>query len=295
MTFSIAIIITDFNGFSRTRRCLKALQASIFTNFTVVVVDHGTCNETRDNLVENFPDVIRLTGSSELWWTGATNIGIRYALTSGADAIMLLNNDCYVTPDTIGELVAAWTTNQEAIIAPIQRDWQTGAIVTIVPRSLFLLGFPSMTSRQRLTPDMQKKQLLSTKIIAGGRGALFHASIFLTLGLFDEKYLPHYWADHDFYLRARKKGYLLNVATKAFVDVDSSHTTIADNSGALTFRQWLQSLSSYRSHRNLAHVSELFRRHYPLKHMHLIGVALYTVRYGFLYLLRRTIFLFKNT
>jgi GT2 family glycosyltransferase len=286
------VIITDFNGFSRTQRCLEGLRASCFRDYTIVVVDHGTSDDTRENLAERFPEVVRLSASSELWWTGATNLGIRYALNQGAEAIMLMNNDCYVTPETMGELVAQWATHQDAIIAPVQRDWRSGAITTITPRSLFLFGFPSMTGPRKMTPAMLTRQLLPTRIIAGGRGVLIHASIFRAIGLFDEKHLPHYWADHDFYLRAHRQNVPLFIATRAFVDIDNSSTTMADNPGRLTLQQWTNSLNNIRSHRNLVHVTELFKRHYPFKHMYMVGVMLYTGRYLMMYLLKRVIFLY---
>jgi GT2 family glycosyltransferase len=289
------IVITDFNGFSQTRRCLAALRASRFQNFTTVVVDHGTSNETRNNLAEEFPEVIRLSGAPHLWWAGATNTGIRYSLDKCAKAVMLLNNDCYVTPDTIGELFALWTEHQGAIIAPIQRDCQSGAITTITPSSSFLLGFPSLSGPRQLTSAMQAKRLLPTKIIAGGRGALINAELFKTFGFFDEKQLPHYWADHDFYLRVYKQGGVpLFIATRSFVDLDSARTTMADNPGRLTFQQWIYSLHSIRSHHNLAHVTELFKRHYPFRRLYMFGVMLYTGRYFIVYLFRRMVFLLNK-
>lgn len=288
------IVITDFNGFSQTRLCLEALRASYFQSFTIIVVDHGTSCETEDNLIAKYPEVVRLSGAPDLWWTGATNLGVRYALDHGAEVVMLLNNDCYVTPDTIGELIALWKANKTAIFAPIQRAWQSGEIITITPGSLLFLGYPCLPGPRQLTPAMQTKQLLSTQLIAGGRGALIPASVFRTNGLFDEIHLPHYWADHDFYLRARRHGVLLYIATRAYIDIDNSRTTTADNAGRLTFNQWLKSLHSIRSHRNLVHVTNLFKRHYPLKHAYMLGVALYTARYFIMYLLRRIIFLFNE-
>lgn len=288
------IVITDFNGFLQTRRCLRALRTSHFQNFTTIVVDHGTSNETRDCLAKEFPEIIRLSGSPDQWWAGATNIGIQYSLDKGAEAIMLLNNDCYVMPDTIGELFALSAEHRNAIIAPIQRDWQSGAITTITPSTLFLLGFPSWSGQRQLTPAMQTKRLLPTKIIAGGRGALINASVFQTFGLFDDKRLPHYWADHDFYLRIYKKGVPLFIATRSFVNIDNSHTTLADNPEKLTLQQWVHSLNSIRSHHNLEHVIELFKGHYPVRRFYMLGVILYTGRYFLIYLLKRIIFSLKR-
>lgn len=287
------IVITDFNGFAQTRRCLAALRASIFQDFNIVVVDHGTTNETRDSLAKEFPEIIRLAGSSDLWWAGASNLGIQYCVGKGAESIMLMNNDCYVLPDTIGELAALWRERRGVIIAPVQRDYVSGNITTIIPRSLFLFGFPSRTGTKQLTPAMQAKRLLPAKIIAGGRGALISTEIFKRFGLFDEKQLPHYWADHDFYLRVYKQGVPLFVASRSFVDIDRTRTTMADNPGKLTFRQWIYSLRSNRSHHNLAHVTELFKRYYPIKNLYLFGVVIYTGRYFFIFCLKKLL-LFLN-
>lgn len=291
---ALYIIITDFNGYTQTRRCMEALHASQYRDFTVVVVDHGTTDETRIGLASAFPEVIRIAGSSDVWWTGATNVGIRFALDQGADMLMLLNNDSYVTPETIGVLIRLAHQNTTAIIAPIQRDGSSGQITVISPRSWFLLGFPTIVGAQQLTQSMAAKELVPVQLIGGGRGVLIPAWIFKTFGLFDQEHLPHYWADHDFYLRVHRRGIPLYVATRAFVDIDHTRTTLADNPGQLTFAEFWYSLSSTRSHRNLRDVTALFRKHYPIPYLHLFGVALYTGRYVLVYLIKRMVVLLRG-
>ena len=273
------IVITDFNGFEQTKNCLDALRESFFQDFTVVVVDHGTTNETQRSLEHEYPGVVRIVGSPELWWTGATNLGIRHALGCGADLVMLLNNDCYVTPETIGELIALWKENPQSLIAPVQRDKLTGKILAITLRSCFLLGFPTMPGPRTLTPQMHTQRLLSTQLIGGGRGVLLPVPVFKEIGFFDEVNLPHYGADHDFYLRAANNKWPLYVAARAIVDIDDTRSTIVENLSEMSFNQWLLSLSHYRSHRNIAHVCALFKKNYPINKLYLIGVFLYTLRY----------------
>lgn len=291
---AVYIIITDFNGYTQTRRCLEALRASRYRNFTILVVEHGTTSETRTGLAVEFPEVIRVSGSTELWWTGATNLGIRYALDHGADKVMLLNNDCYVTPETIGTLIKQARARPQAIVASVQRDWQSGRVTCISPHSHFLLGFPTSDGPRRLTLAMTTKELLPVKLIIGGRGVIIPSAVFKLLGLFDEEQLPHYGSDHDFYLRTRQHNIPLYVATRAFVDIDNTRTTLADNPGALSFSEFLHSLRSIRSHRNLRDISALFRKHYPIPYLYLFGVTLYTTRYLLTYLVRRGIFLLQH-
>lgn len=285
------LVVTDFNGHRQTQKCMKALRYSKYRCFTIVIVDHGTTNETQSMLATEYPEVIRLSGSPNLWWAGATNLGIRFALANGADAVMLLNNDCYVTPDTIGTVVDLARKNSNAIIAPIQRSWRTQKVTTIKIHSLFLLGFPTLAGSQRLTPSLQDKEAMLVRLIRGGRGAFIPSELFKKIGLFDEKCLPHYYSDHDFYLRAVKKQVPLYIATRAFVDIDDTRTTLADHPETLNLREFLRTLHNTGSHRNLRHITALFRKHYPIPGLYPLGVMLYTGRYLLVYLIKRAGFL----
>ena len=288
------LVITDFNGVDQTRRCLQALRAGHCQNFTILVVDHGTDGRTREILERDYPDVIRVEGSPDLWWTGATNLGIRAALARGASAVMLLNNDSYVTPETIGLLLELAQDQPDAIMAPIQRDWRSGEITCISPRSRFLLGFPTVPGPRQLTPAMAAQPLLPVRLIGGGRGAILPASVLARLGLFDAERLPHYWADHDFYLRAHRHGIPLYVATGTFVDIDNTRTTSADRPETLSWSALLHTLRDTRSHRNVRDVAALFRKHYPIRPLYPLGVALYLGRYLAIYLVKRAHLLWRG-
>ncbi len=281
------LVITDFNGCDQTRCCLQAIRASKCREFRILVVDHGSDGRTRAMLEREHPEAIRVAGSPDDWWTGATNLGIRLALDRGASAVMLLNNDCYVTPETIGILLRLSQARPDAIIAPIQRDRRSGAITSISPRSRFLFGFPTVPGPRRLTHDMAAQPLLPVKLIIGGRGVILPASVLARLGLFDAEALPHYGADHDFFMRVRRQGTPLYVATGAFVDIDDSRTTSADRPETLSWSAFLHTLRDTRSHRNLHDIAALFRKHYPIPGLYPVGVALYTGRYLLVYLVKR--------
>lgn len=286
------LVIADFNGYVQTRRCLQAIYASVGVSFTVVLVDHGTSNETELRVAAEFPDVVRIKGSPDLWWAGATNLGIRTALECGAEAVMLLNNDSYVTPLTLAAMVTYAECYPSAIIAPVQRDWQSGQLISISARSCLLLGFLTLSGPHQLCSSMP--ELLPVELVIGGRGVVISKQIFDKIGLFDEQTLPHYGADHDFYMRAKKAGITLYTATRVSVDIDNSRTTIAEQPGRLNFSAFLQTLRSIRSHRNLKDVTSLFRKHYPVPHCYHIGVVLYIGRYCLVYACKRAFFLAGN-
>lgn len=291
MTSKNFIVITDFNGIEQTRKCLLSLEKSKCNEFQVILVDHGTDGKTELE-IKNHPSVIRLTASPDLWWAGATNVGIRYAISKGAKTIILLNNDCYVESDTIKELLICHVEKPKAIISSIQCDWPSKKINLITPKSCLLFGFPMRPGSEN-SPPAKEVKFISANLIAGGRGTLIPAGVFDKIGILDEVNLPHYWADHDFYFRAKKSGIELLISPRSFVSIDSTRTSIAADTEFLDFRKFIDTLFNTNSHRNIKHVSALFKKHYPIKSLYRIGVFLYTSRYILVYLLQRVLMFLK--
>jgi len=292
---TISIVITDFNGWTQTKECLGALQNSVFQDFEIILVDHGTSEETREGVQREAPDTILLRGSPDHWWAGSTNLGIRTALGGDAPYIMLLNNDCFVKPGTIGTLVKHANQSPSSIIAPVQRDNTTGEYIAITPRDLLLLGFIMWSGGPReITRVMRERELLPSRLIGGGRGVLIPRGVFTDVGLLDDKNLPHYYADHDFYMRCRAAGIPLLVAVDAEVDIDGSRTSSAKQVGCLTWKEFLSTLTDIRSHRNIAHLRELFKKHYPIRFLYFIGLWLSNLRYFSVYAIKRLKYLLSS-
>ena len=284
----ISVVVADFNGWDQTRHCLAALQDSNFKEFEVILVDHGTTDETRQGLLLEFPRTIRVAGGQDLWWAGATNLGIRTALEGNAQFIMLLNNDCNVKPDTIGVLLGFSRKLPNAIVAPVQRELSSGRYLCITPRDLLLLGFPSWPGGPKnITQEMRAQGVLPTRLISGGRGVLIPRSVFGTAGLLDEENLPHYCADHDFFFRCRAMNIQLYVAVDAEVYIDDHRTSSANHIERLSWREFFQTLKDTRSHRNITHLRVLFKKHYPVRFFYPVGLWLSILRYFTVYIVKR--------
>lgn len=283
---ALSVVITDFNGWAQTEVCLQHLRASSYRDFHVIVVDHGTTDETANGLA-TFAECTRVAASPDLWWTGATNVGIRKAMELGATRIMLLNNDGYVTPTTLAELMVGVSAYPDHVIAPVQRGTSSDAVVVARAGTCFTLGFPTI-----VLPYMRKLTsgvggLVPTRMIIGGRGVIVPVSVFDSVGLFDEAALPHYAADHDFYMRCRQHDVALRIAPTASVAIDDTRTTIAKNLGSMKLAEFVASFSNPRSHRNIATLRTLFGRYYPIRPLYYVGVALNVLRYAISYLVAR--------
>jgi GT2 family glycosyltransferase len=278
-TPSFSVVLTDFNGWTQTQQCLRQLEQAGVPQQCVVLVDHGTDQRTRTGVAKQFPSIQLIGAAPELWWAGATNVGLRAALEHETTHVMLLNNDCYLTARAVDTLQQHALREPRATIAPVQRDSESHAILCAVPDHNILLGFTTVMRARSLTPDMRRSPLQRTRLILGGRGVLIPRSVFEAHGLLDEQAFPHYGADHDFFLRITAAGETLLIATDADVLVDSTRTSIADDPCSLTFNQFLHSLSATRSHRNLRVQYLLIKRYYPVKHLHMIGFVLFGLRY----------------
>ena len=282
----LAVVIPVFNGWEQTRLCLQSLRGGTRSAIDVIVVEHGSTDATATELPRLFPEVHVVKGDASLWWSGATNLGVRAALDRNAGAVVLLNNDCTVEPGTLTALAAHHRRHPDAVISARQRDRDGHDQGVERCTSCLLLGFSTMFVPRWLGRRPDAEGLWHAGLIFGGRGALIPASVFARVGLFDEQALPHYGGDHDFYLRCAKAGVPLYVAADAWVTVDTSRTSLAQAAWPRTRAEFRRMLSDRRSHRNVAAQAALFRKHYPLPGLHWMGLSLFYLRYGALSALR---------
>ena len=286
MTSKLAIIIPAFSGLDQLRHCLQSLGESHYRDFDIILVDHGVSDEISQLAKEEFPQVICLRGSADLWWSGATNLGIKYALEAGSQWLMLLNHDCYVEPKTIGTLLNNIEKNENAIIAPVQHMLK-GKRDIIGTMSCFLLGFPTIIPPAAWYQFQYPVGLVPTPLICGGRGVIFSAATVQRTGLLDEEHLPHYGADHDFFFRCRKAGLKLFICREACVDIDDTMTSSADTGCNVTLAEFSNALKDRGSHRNTRDLKILFSRYYPIPGLSGVGVALNTTRFFFVFMARK--------
>ncbi|GMR05487.1 MAG: hypothetical protein BMS9Abin25_0062 [Gammaproteobacteria bacterium] len=283
--FELTVVIPAFKDNQQIKHCLQALNQGDFTDFNIVVVDHGESDDITQWITDDFPQVTCLRGSSDLWWTGATNIGIKYAMEMGSKLIMPLNHDCYVRSDTIANILKSSENVTNSIVAPVQFSLRDKNEL-ICATSFFLLGFPTVIFPGKWCKSFSSGNLLSTGLIIGGRGAAIHAETFKAVGYFDEFALPHYGADHDFYLRCKKSGIKLLTCLDATVDVDDNELCQNNKHKSIPSHGYISTLLKRNSHRNIKDTYTLFSRYYPLPGLAILGMALYLIRYSLVYFLR---------
>ena len=106
----VSIIIVNLNGKQLLGPCLDSLEAQIFKEFEVLLVDNGSTDGSLRYVEAHYPQVRLLPQGSNLGFAAANNIGLREAR---GDLIALLNNDAEAHPNWLSKLVAALEANPD--------------------------------------------------------------------------------------------------------------------------------------------------------------------------------------
>lgn len=234
----VFVIIPVHNRKALTHDCLRSLENQTWKNFRVIVVDDGSTDGTADMLRIEFPDVIVLPGTGDLFWTAAINLGINYALSRGATHILTLNNDTVAAPDFMNAMMCWSAEKPEALLGALDIDIKTGK-----PNYGGEIIDATWGTYKHLLPGLTQDQHhgLHRVSLFPGRGLMIPVKVFKTVGLFAEKALPHYMADYDFTYQAGRKGF------EIYCNYDARLCTYPEECGDHKIRKH-RSLKNYYNH-----------------------------------------------
>ena len=259
---SIYIVIPVHNRLEATRECLESLRYQTYKRFKIVLIDDGSTDGTSEFVKENYPDVTVLTGDGNLWWTGATNLGVRHALElcRPDDYVLTLNNDTVLPEDYLETMMSLARRAPNALIGSIARDYRRRDIC--VDEGVAIRWFSAKFIKLKPPSDNKSDSFYPVSALPG-RGTLIPVSVFRDVGLYDDQNFPHYTADYDFSLRAAKAGYDLLLHPKCYLYSRTDLTGISNVHNRVSFRVWLKSFNSVKSPNNLKIRFRFGLRHAP--------------------------------
>jgi len=215
----VYVVIPVHNRRELTHACLESLSQQTYPYLSIIVVDDGSTDGTSEMIREKYPEVTLLHGDGNLWWTAATNMGIRKALETASDDdyILVINDDLEVNPDYVDNLVRFARRHPRSLVGSVTVDFDNPDMIDSggVRINWWTAKCRPMNRGRRLSefdPDYYIEASYLT-----GRGTLIPVEVFNDLGLYDEKHLPHYGGDIELPVRAAKKGYRLFVTYRAVV------------------------------------------------------------------------------
>jgi GT2 family glycosyltransferase len=211
------IVVPVFNRVESIFSFIRQMLSQSLGSFRLVVVDHGTVPIDYSSFDDCRISVLR--ENSDLWWTGAVNAGVKYALQesrSQDDFVLIINDDVHVNSKYLQSLVDVATDHPNAIIGSITVDESTHEVLSA--------SFSLNRFKATFAPNYYRCSLgeipdacLPSDILPG-RGMLVPKGVFGHAGLFLETVLPHYGADNEFSYRAKEAGYHLVVSKSCVVE-----------------------------------------------------------------------------
>ena len=186
--------------------CLEALNNQTYKRFKSIIIDDGSSDNTSFMIKKTFPKVIILKGNGNLWWSGATNLGVRYAIKSGAKNILTLNNDLTFDNNYLSNIMSNSKSN--SLIGSVLISSERGEIIDGGSYLNIYTAKKHDLNKGKKNKTINKNELVKVNVLPG-RGLLIPSKVFNEIGYFEEKKLPQYGADYEFTIRARKFGYKL--------------------------------------------------------------------------------------
>lgn len=212
----LVAVVVCFRAPSRAIRAARGLAGSVRPVDGVVVVDNGGADTAA--LRAALPAANVVATERNLGFAGGANAGIAAALASGADAVLLLNDDAALEPDAVGLLEAALGPGV-ALVGPTVVDAATGRVESQG------LAFSPRTGRLREVGRGAPAAGGPPRDVDGLSGCALLASraALEALGPFDPGFF-FYFEDLELCLRARRAGWRVVLVPAAVARHEGSAT-----------------------------------------------------------------------
>ena len=223
----VAAVVPTYNRWEKTQRFLEHFSQQSYAELTIVVVDADSPDGTAGKVQQQSPDVVLIQVSNQHYWARATNAGVSYALERSYDYILTINDDAVVESNHVERLVELAQQysinilgNRIDYLNPPGRVWALGTQLVWGTSHFLRLQYQD-TNAEALPAQVKNESVLAVDTLPGD-GVLIHRSVFERVGLYRSKYLPHYHADSELILRAKRYGFQAYVAPQVVLQDDFS-------------------------------------------------------------------------
>jgi GT2 family glycosyltransferase len=214
----LAVVVT-WNSAEYVVDCLRSLLDSS-RPVDAIIVDNCSSDKTVALVEEEFPDIEIVETGSNLGYSGANNIGLRFAQVHAYDFAFIVNPDCAVDRDCVARLSSSLQEYPAlAAASPVifRNDrltvWYSGASTD----TRFGTSYHRSDSPQDLVGDEIR---LTPR--ASGCAMMLRVSALQAVGLLDERYFLYY-EETDWCLRCTAAGLAIAVVPSACAFHDLGH------------------------------------------------------------------------
>lgn len=192
----ISVIIPLWNGATVASACLDAVKRYSNPERTqIICVDNASTDESAALIQREHPDVRLLPQPVNLGFAGGVNAGMSIAQ---GELLVLLNQDCIVTPGWLDSLASTIAANPACGIAGAVIEDESGAINHAGATITHPLGYGQHI--QQIPAHDTRVDYVTGAIFA------IHRSVWERIGGMDEDFYPAYYEESDYCHRARRHG-----------------------------------------------------------------------------------------
>ena len=117
----VSAIIVNWNGMNFLPICLSSLFKQTYKELEVIVVDCASKDESVPFVKSNYPLAKVIELKQDFGPPHAINLAAREAQ---GEYILILNNDVYLPPNLVAEMVKELEKDENSVITPVELDWQ---------------------------------------------------------------------------------------------------------------------------------------------------------------------------
>ncbi len=247
---TILAIILNWKQPELTIECVQVLQTSTYQALDILVIDNGSGDNSVELLQRKLPNCIILSLPQNLGFAAGCNFGLRWAQDHKYRWAMLLNNDAFVTPNTLKLLMEATATDIGLLSPKIFYEnqpeflWFAGA-----KQHVYLLEMRETGQGEQDGPKWQKTRDVDYLV---GTGLLVNIMAVSRVGLLDESYFMYY-EDLDWSIRLRQAGLRLRLVANAHLFHRVSFSSGGQSTPTQLYYQAKSSVIFFSQHANKGH------------------------------------------
>ena len=263
----IKVLILNWNGSALTSQCLGSIEKLTYDNFSTIVIDNGSTDDSIAKIHTNYPSVGILALDKNYGFSLAYNLAFKHLENTESELVLILNNDTTVEPDLLEQLVSGVSLyGSEHLFCPIihyldspNKIWYAGGKVNLPVGQLSHAGL-------RQDNKGQFSEISHTGFVTGCC-ILTSLQSLKILGGFDEDF-NMYAEDVDLSLRGKAMG-----IDSIFVPEAKIYHKVSASIGG--------EFSMTKLRRKLESINKLMSKHCSTYEV-LIGYPLYFIRTFFL-------------